>query len=139
MSDTNERPLDAQALRRLAGEVDPASRLACACSVLHCPGWESLPSSFAPALLRRVGTLASAPRDAEPPLDEYHPDGTSYWSADAPVAIDHFPYNCCDVWLCRQCRRSFLRYTEYGGYYVDHRIRELDPALIVDAAPKPGW
>ena len=33
--------------------------------------------------------------------------------------------------------RAFLRYTEYGGYYVDARIRELDESLIVDSEP-PG-
>jgi hypothetical protein len=27
-----------------------------------------------------------------------------------------------------------LRYTEFGGYYIDHRARRLDPALIVDTA-----
>jgi hypothetical protein len=30
------------------------------------------------------------------------------------------------------CGRAFLRYTEYGGYYVEPRIRALDPALIVE-------
>ena len=34
---------------------------------------------------------------------------------------------------CR-CPRPFLRYTEYGGYYQDERIREIDAALVVDAA-----
>lgn len=29
------------------------------------------------------------------------------------------------------CERPFLRYTEYGGYYVDERIREVNPELIV--------
>jgi hypothetical protein len=32
-----------------------------------------------------------------------------------------------------QCGRPFLRYTEYGGYYVEERIRELRAALVVDA------
>jgi len=25
-----------------------------------------------------------------------------------------------------------VQYTEAGGYYVDHRIREIDPTLIED-------
>ena len=30
-------------------------------------------------------------------------------------------------------RRAFLRYTEYGGYYVEERVRPLQAALVVDA------
>jgi hypothetical protein len=32
-----------------------------------------------------------------------------------------------------QCGRPFLRYTEYGGYYVEERIRELDAQRVADA------
>ena len=46
------------------------------------------------------------------------------------IAPAYFPYNRCDVWTCVQCARPFLRYTEYGGYYVEQRIRELDPGLL---------
>jgi hypothetical protein len=28
-----------------------------------------------------------------------------------------------------------LRYTEFGGYYVDHRVRVLNADLVVDAPP----
>jgi hypothetical protein len=34
------------------------------------------------------------------------------------------------VWQCAACGRPFLRYTEYGGYYVEERIRPLQAALI---------
>jgi hypothetical protein len=37
------------------------------------------------------------------------------------------------VWQCVQCGRAFLRYTEFGGYYVEERIRELRAQLIVAA------
>ena len=52
--------------------------------------------------------------------------------ADAPIAPAYFPYNRCDVWQCRACARVYLRYTEYGGYYEDERVRALDPALVDD-------
>lgn len=51
--------------------------------------------------------------------------------ADAPVAPQHFPYNRCRVWACAACGRGFVQYTEYGGYYVDHRLRQIDPARVV--------
>jgi hypothetical protein len=65
--------------------------------------------------------------------DEYHPAGTRYASDDAPIAPRHFPYNRCNVSRCVTCGRLYLRYQEGGGYFIDQRIRALDPALIVDA------
>ncbi|HEY0824291.1 MAG TPA: hypothetical protein VGD76_10925, partial [Ramlibacter sp.] len=82
--------------------------------------------------LRKVGTLRS-PGVEDPTLEEYHPQGSNAWSADAPIAPAYFPYNRCEVWECAACSRPFLRYTEYGGYYVEERIREIRPALVVDA------
>ena len=93
------------------------------------------PFSEIAELTRRIelGTLVSSDGN-EPTFGEYHPNGTRYWSLDAPIAPRYFPYNRCDVWECTVCRRSFLRYTEGGGYFVDRRIRLLDASLMVDAA-----
>ena len=93
-----------------------------------------MPDSFSQKKLTCVGTLRSGDPDVEPTLDEYHPNGTHYWAANAPISLRHFPYNLCDVWNCERCGRAFLRYTEYGGYYVQQRVRLLDPALVVDPA-----
>ncbi|PXW95470.1 hypothetical protein C7444_10938 [Sphaerotilus hippei] len=124
--------LNLESLRPLAA-VRPAG--ACqACAPLVCPGWESLPGDFDRARLQRVGTL-QRPDDEEPTLVEHHPDGTHAWSVDAPIAPAFFPYNRCEAWRCTACARPFLRYTEYGGYYQDERIRELDARLLVDARP----
>ncbi len=97
-----------------------------------CVGWESLPATLDVGVLECVGTLRDPGID-DPPLAEHHPDGTHGWSPQAPIAAAFFPYNRCDVWQCRRCRRAFLRYTEYGGYYVDERIRELDTRLLTPA------
>ena len=104
------------------------------CAPLVCPGWESVPSTFDLSSLQRVGTLRSEDAE-ETTVLEHHPRGTHGWSADAPIAPAFFPYNRCDVWTCKACARPFLRYTEYGGYYEDERIRQLDAALIDDAKP----
>jgi hypothetical protein len=66
---------------------------------------------------------------AEPTFEEQHPNGTRYESAAAPVAVKFFPYNRSEVWHCTQCQRHLMRYTEFGGYYVDHRVRALTPDL----------
>ena len=71
------------------------------------------------------------PDSYEPTFEELHPQGTSYESPDAPAAVQHFPYNRCDVWKYNQCQRHLLRYTEFGGYYVDHRVRELVRTLDI--------
>ena len=104
---------------------------ACSCALGACPGWESFTEERWPKdLMQPVGTL----RDVdiyEPTTDEYHSDDTRYESPTAPIAVNFFPYNRCDVYGCTQCQRVLLRYTEFGGYYVDHRVREVHPALVV--------
>ncbi len=99
------------------------------CSALVCKGWESVPSSFDLKNLQLIGTLKI--EGAKECWEEYHPDGTNIWSPDAPIATAFHPYNLSDICKCKDCSRKFLRYTEYGGYYVDERIRELNPSLIV--------
>jgi hypothetical protein len=130
MNDPALPVLDAAALRTLASRhAGPACP---ACAAIRALGWEALPGSFDAAALRQVGTLRQPGID-DPTLEEYHPAGTRSWSPDAPIAPAWFPYNRCDVWECTGCGRPFLRYTEYGGYYQEQRIRELLADRIVDA------
>ena len=89
-----------------------------------------MPATIDSGMLLPCGTLRDS-SDEAPTLEEHHPGGTSLWSADAPIAPRYFPYNLCSVWLCSQCRRLFLRYTEYGGYYEEERIREVRAGLVV--------
>lgn len=114
------------ALGRRGQQAPPCTH----CGALACAGWESVPGGFDAAQLRCLGTLRPA-GDEDPTLLEYHPQGTHAWSADAPIAPGWFPYNRCDVWACTTCGRPYLRYTEYGGYYTDPRIRALHPDLVV--------
>jgi hypothetical protein len=123
--------LDAPALRALAQEHEGPGCPACA--AIRAPGWEALPGTFDATRLRKVATLRQPGVD-DPTLEEYHPAGTRSWSAEAPVAPGFFPYNRCDVWQCANCARPFLRYTEYGGYYVEERIRELHADQVVSVA-----
>jgi hypothetical protein len=132
MTDNSVPLLDAAGLKRL-GEGHTGA--ACAqCAAIRAPGWEAMPGGFERDGLRKVGTLRR-PEVEDPTLAEHHPGGTNAWSAEAPIAPAFFPYNRCDAWQCVQCGRPFLRYTEYGGYYVEERIRELRPEQVVDAQP----
>jgi hypothetical protein len=120
--------LDADGLIALARQADPA-RPCRHCGELICPGWESMPGAFDRKRLHLVATLRGD-REAEPTLREHHPHGTHGWSAEAPIAPAFHPYNRCDVWQCPACARAYLRYTEYGGYYEDERVRWVDPDLV---------
>ena len=124
--------LDSAALRAIAQRSATAGCKYCRTLSTLC--WEAMPAGFSESQLVRVGTLRRESPESEPTLDEYHPDGTRYGSSNAPIAANYFPYNLCDVWACKRCQRAFLRYTEYGGYYVQQRVRLLDQALIVDPA-----
>jgi hypothetical protein len=129
MTKDDKTLLDADALRALA---QPVRASECKCTVGRCPAWESITEDRWPAQqMRQLGTLRD-PELYEPTFEEHHPGGTRYDSADAPIAAKYFPYNRCDVFACTQCARHLLRYTEFGGYYVDHRVRELRADLLVD-------
>lgn len=123
--------LDSDALKSLALAVPAVT--SCACGLGSCQGWESVSDSRWPkALMTQVATLRDpgTAHGEELTFEEFHPQGTRYDSEDAPVAPAFFPYNRCDVFSCQQCRRLLLKYTEYGGYYVDPRVRALAAQLI---------
>ena len=79
------------------------------CSSLSRVGWTSVPAYFNLGDLKLLGTLKM--EGAEDCWDEYHPDGTNLWSEDAPISIEHHPYNRSDVRECISCKRKFLHYT----------------------------
>lgn len=128
--------MNAQTLLEVAQGRSPQS---CSCSVGQCDGWESVSDDRWPVrAMQKLGSLrATSDTDdapaAEPSYAEFHPQGTRYESPDAPIAPRFFPYNRCDVFACGQCQRVLLKYTEFGGYYVDHRVRVLNPDRVTDA------
>ena len=125
------RLLNAGELQTLA-QAKPAQ---CTCALKACRGWESVSDDRWPAAqMQAAGTLQPPLPDGltELTFEEFHPDGTRYESAEAPIAPGYFPFNRCDVYQCTRCGCGVLKYTEYGGYYVDHRVRLVDPDLVVD-------
>ncbi|MEY5098498.1 MAG: hypothetical protein RJA36_1217 [Pseudomonadota bacterium] len=126
-------PPEVLELARQQGE-----RATCAsCSPYASPGWESFPSTESEQTLQPVGALW-LPGDDEPTLEEHRAPGVDQWSPQASIALAFHPCNRCEVWACRHCGKPFLRYTEYGGYYEDRRIRELDPRLVVAGEADPA-
>jgi hypothetical protein len=125
-----DKKLDVDEVMRLARASGAVTR-ACTCAIDSYREWTRIPPSFPEQQMEAVGTLVDDPY-IEATYAEHHPAGTHYWSPDAPIALRHFPYNRCSVLRCTVCGRACLKYVEAGGYYVEPRIRALDPRLIVD-------
>ena len=127
--------IDFPALMRLA-QASVAVAVPCSCTSVSLAAWQKLPLSLDEARIEDVGTLFDDPYD-EPTFAEYHPAGTHYDSADAPIAPRFYPFNRCTVARCMDCGRHYLRYNEAGGYFTEWRIRALQPELMVDAPLPP--
>jgi hypothetical protein len=133
MSESPNLPLDSTQLKAIAKQ----SLDQCTCALKICKGWESVSNDRWPSKqLKLEGTLRRelAQGETELSFEEFHPNGTRYDSPEAPIALNYFPYNRTDVFGCQQCGCAVLKYTEYGGYYVDQRVRLLDAALVIDLA-----
>lgn len=130
MSNKNLQLISAEELHAMATQMHDI----CTCALKICKGWESTPDARWPAdQMRAVGTLRQELPEGQMELtfEEFHPNGTRYDSTNAPIAVDYFPYNRCDVFKCSTCQCAVLKYTEFGGYYVDTRARLVDPEMIV--------
>ncbi len=127
-------PLTETELRAHAAQAAQQQRCA-DCAALQKPGWESISGAMNTSRLACVGPLGA--EDGWDRLDEYHPQGSSLWSPDAPIALGWHPYTRSTLWRCSRCTGVFLRYTEYGGYYEDERIRPLRAELLC-TPPLPG-
>ena len=120
--------LNTESLKALGNNNPPR---ACSCALRPTAGWESFTEErWAKPQMRELGTLRD-PGVYEPTQEEHHPAGTRYAALDAPIAVNFFPCNVSDVYACNTCEKLLLRYTEFGGYYVDHRVRELNVSLVV--------
>lgn len=99
------------------------------CDTFQCDSWETLPTNFVASEYPVIGHCRF--EGSENIWEEYHPNKTTMWSRQAPVALQYYPYNRSDVAQCNHCKRVYLRYTEFGGYYVDQRIRLVNLYLIL--------
>nr|WP_315395759.1 hypothetical protein [uncultured Duganella sp.] len=125
--------IDFATLTQLA-QASAAVGAPCSCNQVSLAAWQALPTGLELDRFEDVGTLVDDPYD-EPTFAEFHPAGTRYESADAPIAPRYYPYNRCAVARCLNCGRHYLRYNEAGGYFTELRIRALQPDLLVDAPP----
>ena len=62
---------------------------------------------------------------------EYHPNGTNYWSENAPVALAFYPYHESKVLRCPDCYSVFLHYVEYQGHAPQKRVRWINKKVVI--------
>ena len=111
------------------GVPNDASR--CNCSLKRCSGWDSVSESAWPLEIKGpLATLRDISID-EPTFEEFQPSGARFEASNALISIAHFPYNRCDVFQCNRCNQGVLRYTEYGGYYIDQRARRVRSEQVI--------
>lgn len=99
------------------------------CLHCNCVSWEPMPTGFEKNNYPAIGSLEYEGSDQI--WEEFHSENTYLWSENAPIATKYFPYNRCSVLQCHRCKTIYLTYTEYGGYYIEPRIRHVPPDLIV--------
>jgi len=63
--------------------------------------------------------------------NQYHPNDTSYWSEDAPIVLNYYPYHDSEILRCKKCRAVFLTYMEHSGHAPERRLRWVQPDLVV--------
>ena len=133
---TQEHIHTTQQLQELAAQSQIGKD--CDCHLARFQGWDSITDMHWPAAQMELVAELRDPAVDEPTFEEFHPNGTRYESPDAPIALAYFPTNRASVWRCTHCGLLVMRYTEFGGYYVDHRARVLDPRWVVDAGTDAG-
>ena len=118
-------------LLRQAEKGAPYDSSSCNCSLKRCSGWDSVnESAWPPSLEGPLATLRDA-SIVEPTFEEFQPASARFDAPCALISIKHFPYNRCDVFQCTRCNQGVLRYTEYGGYYIDQRARRVRSEQVI--------
>ncbi len=81
-------------------------------------------------MLTILGLLVNDKGKQDDNPNKYHPEGTKYYSKEAPIALAYYPYNGCDVFQCSKSGKLYLIYTEHGGHKPERRCRLVQPQLI---------
>lgn len=101
------------------------------CQKANFKGWESFTKEME-SKLQILGEFENSETCiSKNGYNEYHPNGTNYWSKDAPIALAFYPYHESQVRTCSACNAVFLTYAEYSGHAPQNRCRWVQPELLV--------
>tara|TARA_B100001057_G_scaffold286166_1_gene286315 strand:- start:462 stop:1112 length:651 start_codon:yes stop_codon:yes gene_type:complete len=90
--------------------------------------WNNIKSETLENDFQKIGDL----NDSRYPHYTYNQLNENYWSKDALIALNFYPYQECELYQCDKCKNIFLHYTERGGHGPQLRIRMVRPDLIRD-------
>lgn len=94
-------------------------------------GWETLTKEMESSL-ELCGEFEQAEKYiGQNGYTEYHPNGTNYWSKDAPIALAFYPYHESLIRKCKSCDAIFLTYIEHSGHAPHNRCRWVQKDLLV--------
>jgi hypothetical protein len=100
------------------------------CEKQNFLNWENIPSSL-DGTLEVLGEFEDADKHINKNgYTEYHPNGTNYWSKEAPFALQYYPYHESIIKKCPHCNAIFLTYTEYAGHGPQRRLRWVRNDLV---------
>ncbi len=64
-------------------------------------------------------------------LEYEYPSEENYWSLNAPISFNHYPYFGCKLYKYKEHEIYFLIYKDFGGNIPEERCRLLQKKLIV--------
>lgn len=121
------RKIKPEELESLLPETDQECNL---CEKYSFQNWENIDTECD----QQLGTLGEFEGAEEfinkNSYNEYHPNGTNYWSKTAPIALQYYPYHESQIRACPVCGAIFLSYVEYSGHASQKRLRWVKKELI---------
>lgn len=103
--------------------------LDCSCQKSKYQAWTSIKNIN--DLLENIGVLESSFVIKTQNLNKKnHSNKLSYWSTEAKIVLDFYPYIGSDIYSCKLCHAIFFFYIEYAGHYPENRLRWAQAQLI---------
>jgi len=117
-------------LRALSAEHNKLKT--CSCNYSEYLGWQNYKEL--PEIWEPLGNLdfseESIKRNGYKQYPEDSNNFTNYWSEQAVIAVNYYPYHECEYNQCSSCKAVFMTYVEHGGHAAQKRVKYVTSALI---------
>lgn len=122
--------MDEESLRILSSEHKKLK--ACPCNYSEYLGWQYYKEL--PQLWRTLGNLKLSKESIKRNGYKQYPDDSknfkNYWSEQAVIAVNYYPYHECEYHQCASCKAVFMTYIEYSGHAPQKRVKYVNSELI---------
>jgi hypothetical protein len=104
----------------------------CPCNYSEYLGWKNYKEL--PETWLSLGNLdfseESIKRNGFKKYPEDSKNFTNYWSEQAVIAVNYYPYHECEYHQCSNCKAVFMAYVEHGGHAPQKRVKYVTSELI---------